>query len=119
MELALTVDFCVKNFVAVGFVFKPCASVGDDLGIEKPSADFVNGFGIICAGRANELADNDAFRSVDDERALFRHEREIAHENFLLLHGTGFGIDKPRDNIQRRAIVNIAFLAFRNAALGF
>ena len=54
------------------------------------------------AGRALELADDDALGAVDDEGALLRHERDVAEEDFLLLNvlqplGLGDGVLFPRD----------------------
>ena len=37
------------------------------------------------AGRAVQLADDDAFSAIDDERALRRHQGQFAHENFFFL----------------------------------
>ena len=37
------------------------------------------------AGRTHELAHDDALGAVDDERALVRHHREVAHEDGLFL----------------------------------
>ena len=72
------------------------------------------------AGRAMQLADNDAFRTVDDERALFRHQRNFAHVNIVFtdfLDRAGLGcfavIDLKTDlGAKAAAIGQAAELAF-------
>ena len=55
------------------------------------------------ARRAVQLRDDDALRAIDDKRALRRHQREFAHENFFFLRALAFVLQQERD-IQRRAI---------------
>ena len=57
-------------------------------------------------GRTMQLADDDALRAVDDERALRRHERNFAHVNFLFL-GPLF-LRELESDVERRA-VGLAF----------
>ena len=75
-------------------------------------AHLVDRLGEVHAGRTHELAHDNALRAVDDEGALLRHEREIAHEHRLLLHLSGFFINKAHGDAQRRGIVNIPLLTF-------
>ena len=47
------------------------------------------------AGRAVQLADDDALGAVDDERAVVRHQRDVAEVDLLLLDvadGLGAGL---------------------------
>src|SRR5690625_3183920 len=71
-------------------------------------------------GAAVHLADDDAFGAVDDEGAVRRHERHVAHIDILLLDvldrtRAGIGIhikdDQPKRDLQRRRIGEIALLA--------
>ena len=55
------------------------------------------------ARRAVQLRDDHAFRTINAERALRRHERKFAHENFFFLRALAFILQQERD-IQRRAI---------------
>ena len=58
------------------------------------------------------MADNDTFRTVDDECALFGHERKIAHEHLLFFYLAGFAVDQTHRHLQRRSVVDIAFFTF-------
>ena len=71
-------------------------------------------------GRAVHLADDDALGAVDDEGAVHRHERHVAHVDVLLLDidhrlGLGLGIDLERGQAQgdahRRGIGQAALAA--------
>ena len=60
------------------------------------------------ARRAVHLADDDALGAVDDEGAVHRHERHVAHVDVLLLDiddrlGLGLGIDLEGGQAQRDA----------------
>ncbi|MNJ43142.1 hypothetical protein D3C77_381370 [compost metagenome] len=47
----------------------------------------------IDARRANQLADNNPFRTVNNKGAGFRHQREISHKYFLLFDFAGFFVN--------------------------
>lgn len=49
-----------------------------------------------------KLADDDAFRAIDDEAAGRRHERDFAHVNFFFLRAAG--VFEPERHVQRRAV---------------
>ena len=40
---------------------------------------------IVDTGRTNQLADDNTFRSIDNEGSVFCHERKITHENLMLV----------------------------------
>ena len=85
LELALAVDLDVELVLGRGLELEPGAAVGDDLGGEEVAAGGrVLGRGVVDAGRAHELADDDALGAVDDERAPLGHRREVAHVDALL-----------------------------------
>src|SRR5687767_13584324 len=64
-----------------------------------------------------ELADDDAFRAIDDERPLGRHERDFAHVNLLFLGP--FLLAELEGDVERRA-VRLAFpLGFERRQLRF
>ena len=67
------------------------------------------------AGRAMQLADDDAFGAIDDERALRRHQRQFAHENFFFL-GALFVLEQERD-VERRAVGQALAQAFQPVQL--
>jgi len=65
--------------------------------------------------RAVELADDHPLRTVDDERPVLRHERDLAEIDFLLLDVTDLLLvrgqidvenQQPDDDLQRRGIAH-------------
>ena len=60
--------------------------------------------------RTNELGDHDTLGAVHDERALFGHHREIAHEDGLLFDFTGFGVHEARPD-EHGSVVGHVLLA--------
>src|SRR5947207_10565788 len=71
------------------------------------------------ARRAMELRNDHALRAVDDERAVFGHERDFAHIDLLLLHllhrilrRLAIHDDEADASTERRAIRQPALLAF-------
>src|SRR6187200_3519167 len=78
------------------------------------------------AGRAVHLGDDDALGPVDDERAVHRHERHVAHIDVLLLDildraGAGLLVDvehdQPEGDLERRRIGHATLLAFLDIVL--
>ena len=75
------------------------------------------------ARRAMHLADDHTFGAIDDERAVVRHERHVAHVNRLFLdvaNGAGARIlvhvphNQTQDDLQRRGIIHAPLNAFLN-----
>ncbi len=73
-----------------------------------------------------QLRNDDALRPVDDERAVLRHQRNVAIEDFLLLdvaNGLRAGIGilvinrQPNGNFERRGVRHAALLAFIHVIL--
>ena len=121
-ELALAVDAHVENVLLVVFELNPRTSVGNDLSQE------VSAVGRRLeehSGRAVQLADDDALGSIDDERAVLRHQRNVAEENFLLLDvadGTVARLilvpdGEPHRDFERRRVGHAALFAFRHVVL--
>jgi len=118
-EFARAVHAGPKHVVAVGLKFKPSAPVGNDRGIDEGAPVFIHGFLVDDAGGTHKLADNDAFRTVDNEGARLGHEREFAHEDLLLLDLAGGAVGQAHFHLERRGIGHVALFAFLNAVLGF
>ena len=122
-EFPLAVDADVQNVLRVVLEFNPRAAVRNDLSEEV--AAIVRSFEKH-ARRTVQLADDDALGAVDDERAVLRHQRNIAEENFLFLDvadglRASVGIlvvnrEADRD-LERRGIRHAAFLAFVHVVL--
>src|SRR5690606_10246546 len=88
--LALAVD---ANGDLVGLVdleLEPCSAARDDAGGEDVLVRRLLLVAVEVHTRAtNELGHDDTLGAVDDECALFGHEREVAHEHSLSLDLTG------------------------------
>ena len=81
-EFLLPVEPDVERVLGVVLEFDPGAAVRDDLADEEP---LVLPRPEKHAGRALELADHDPLDPVENERALFGHERDVAEIDLLLL----------------------------------
>ena len=101
-DLALAVDLDPELVLVVRLELEPGAAVRDDLGAEQhPAGRRVLELAVVDAGRADELADDDALGAVDDERALVGHPRVVAHVDPLALDLAGL-LDQELDvDVQR------------------
>ena len=106
------------HIVLILLEFQPRAPVGNDRGLVARSAVAVERLLAVHAGAAHKLADDDALRTVDDERTRFRHEREISHEHFLLHHLARLLVGEARLDAQRQRIGGVAVLALLDGVLG-
>ena len=75
-------------------------------------AGLINALAVIYTGAAHELADDNALAAVDDERAVFGHQREIAHEYFGFLDLARFIVGQANENLERGGIRHVALTAF-------
>ncbi len=123
-QLALAVDADEQNVLGVELEIEPRAAIGDDAGGEQQLAARM-GLALVVveehAGRTVHLRDDDALGAVDDERALVRHQRNVAEIDVLLLDvldrfRAGFLIrfehDEAQLHLQRRGVGHVALLAF-------
>ena len=74
--------------------------------------------GEVHAGRANQLADHNALRPVDDECALRGHHGNIAHEEVLLLDLAGLLDQKAGLDVERRRVGDLLVAALLLRVLG-
>ena len=117
-ELAVLIDTDVEHVLQVGLIFQPCAAVRDDrCGIDV-LVGLIHGIAEVHAGAADDLGDDDALCTIDDERAAVGHEREIAHEDLLILDLAGLLVEQAHADLDRLRIGGIAFLALFNGVLG-
>ena len=96
---------------------EPRAARGDELGLVDAHA-VVHLGGEVHAGRADELRDDDALGAVDDEGAALRHEREVAHEDELLLDLAGLLVDEADVNEEGRLVGDVLGTALRDGVRG-
>ena len=118
-ELALAVDTHVEGVLLVVLELHPRAAVGDDLAQEVGA---IAGRLKEDAGRAVQLADDDALGAVDDEGAILRHQGNVAEEHFLFLDVTNgfrarfrvFVVDGEANGyLERRGVGHAALFALR------
>ena len=109
-HFARAVDAHGHDIVCVRFELDPRAAVRNNRRIVEFLARCVDLHAIIRAGRAHELTDNDALRTVDDERPCVRHEREIAHKHFLLLDLARLAVDETHIHTERCGVRYVALL---------
>ena len=117
-ELAVLIDTDVEHVLQVGLIFQPCAAVRDDrCGIDV-LVGLIHGIAEVHAGAADDLGDDDALCTIDDERAAVGHEREIAHEDLLILDLAGLLVEQAHADLDRLRIGGVALFALFNGVLG-
>src|SRR5215469_15352946 len=122
-ELALAVDAHIQHVLLVVLELHPRTAVGNDLAqevgavVRRLKED---------AGRTVQLAHDYALGAVDDERAVLRHQRYVAEENFLLLDVAdravaGLGIllvnRQAHRDLERRGVGHAALFALVHVVL--
>ena len=108
-ELSLSVDACEYQSLLVDLDLEPRAAGRHEVRHE----DLLRGvlrLHEVGAGAADELRDDHALGSVDDERAPRRHHREVAHEDPLLADLAGVLVDET-DRDRERDLVGQVLLA--------
>ena len=122
-EFALAVDAHVQNILGVVLELHPRSAVGNNFSQEV--AAVVRRLEEN-SGRTVQLTDDYALRSIDDERPVLRHQRNIAEENFLLLNIADglrarvrvFIVNRQTNgDFQRRGIRHPALLALVHVVL--
>ena len=73
--------------------------------------------GVVDARRANELGDDDTLGAVDDEGAAIGHEREVAHEDLLLLDLAGLFVDEAHLDEEGRLVGHVLLFALLDGVL--
>ena len=129
-KLALPVDAHVNDVLGVELEVEPGAAIGNDPRREQQLAGSVRLALVVVeehARRAVHLRDDDALGAVDDEGAVVRHERDVAHVDILLLDiedglGPRLRVDLEDDQAQRdperRGVGEVALAAFLDVELG-
>ncbi len=128
-QLAAPVDANVDDVLGVELEVEPRAAVGNDAGSEQELARRVRAAAVVIeehARRAVHLGDDDALGAVDDERAVERHERHVAHVDVLLLDvldrlRAGLLVDIEHDetqlDLERRRVGHVALHALVDVVL--
>ena len=128
-NLPAPVDARVDDVLGVELDVEPRAAIGNDAGGEQQLARRVALALVVVeehARRTVHLRDDDALGAVDDEGAVRRHERHVAHVDVLLLDvldrlGLGLGIDVEHDqaqrHLERRSVGHAALAALVDVVL--
>ena len=103
-DLALAIHLDPELVLVVRLELEPGTAVRDDLGAEQhPARGGILELAVVDAGRADQLADDDALGAVDDERAEVGHPRVVTHVDTLALDLAGL-LDQELDvHVQRPA----------------
>ena len=117
-QLAVFIDADIENVLGVRLVFQPGTAVGVHGGGKQVLAGTVLAGAVENTGRTDQLADDGTLGTVGDEGAGIGHERELAHEDLLLLHLAGLLVEQPGRDIQGRRIGGVPLLTFFNGVLG-
>ena len=128
-QLAAAVDADIDHVLGVELEVQPRPAVGDHAGGEQQLARGVRLALVVVeedARRTVHLRHDHALGAVDDEGALVRHERDVAHVDVLLLDvldrtGSRFLVglehDQAQLDLQRRGIGHVTLDALFNVVL--
>ena len=119
-QLAVLVDADPEHLAGVGLVLQPRAAVGDDgAGQQGQIGLQVDLLAVVHAGGADDLADHHALGAVDDKGAAVGHQREISHEDLLLLDLAGLLVVQTYPHLHGSGIRGVTRLALLHVILGF
>ncbi len=109
-----------EHIVHIGLIFEPCAAVRDHRAGIHLLAELILVDSVIDTGRADQLRDNDTLCAIDDKRSVVRHDRHIAHKNFLFGNSLVILLVVQTDtNLQRSRVCRVSFLALFDVVLDF
>ena len=114
-QLSVFIDADKEDVVGVGFIFQPGAAVRDNGGGIQFLTGFVAGDAVVNTRGTHQLGNDNALRTVDDEGAAGGHDREISHEDILLLDLARLLVQKACAHTQRCCVGSVALLALLNA----
>ena len=128
-DLAAAVDAGVHDVLGIELDVEPGAAIGDDARGKQQLARRVRLALVMVeedARRTVHLRDDDALGAVDDEGAVRRHERHVAHVDVLLLDvldrlRAGILVhiehDQAQRHLERRRVGQVALAAFVDVEL--
>ena len=113
-DLPLPVHLDREEVLVARLELEPRPAVRDDLRAVQhaPGRRVLEG-GVVDTGRTDELAHHDALRAVDDERALVRHPRVVAHVDALALDLAGLldeELDFDMERLDERPVADPALV---------
>ena len=118
-ELAVLVDTDPEHLAGVRLILEPRAAIGDDGARQQRQVGLeVDLLAVVDAGGADDLGDDHALGAVDDKRTGLGHQREIAHEDLLLLDLARLLVVQADAHLHRGGIRRVAGLALLHVILG-
>ena len=119
-QLALSVNLHADDIALAGFKLQPGAAAGNQFGAGKltPRASIFF-HRKIDAGGADELADHNAFATINNKGSRVSHQRKVAHKDFLFADLTRVLIDQLHLHPKRSRIGNVTFATFIDRILRF
>lgn len=106
------VDVHPKDVLRILLKFQPGAAGRHHRRVVNFAAGLVHLAPVVNAGASDQLRDDHAFRAVDDERAVVRHQRKIPHEYFLIDDFVRHLVDEANLDSQREGERRVSFAAF-------
>ena len=117
-QLAVLIDTDIEHVGGIGLVLQPCTAVGVHGCAVQVVAHLIFGISVEYAGRTDQLADDGTLSTVDHKGARIGHQREVAHENFLVLDLAGLLVQQTGSHAQGGSVGHVALLALLDAVLG-
>ena len=117
-QLAVLIDTDIEHVGGIGLVLQPCTAVGVHGCAVQVVAHLIFGISVEYAGRTDQLADDGTLSTVDHKGARIGHQREVAHENFLVLDLAGLLVQQTGSHAQGGSVGYVALLALLDAVLG-
>ena len=100
----------LQQVVFIGLKLQPSTTVGDQAGVVGAATVFVLLIFEIDTRATHDLVHDHALSAVDDERAPFGHQRQLADEDLLLFDFAGLFVDQAASDIHLRREGGVAAL---------
>ena len=117
-QLTVLIDTDIEHVGGIGLVLQPCTAVGVHGCAVQVVAYLIFGISVEYAGRTDQLADDGTLGTVDHKGARIGHQREVAHENFLVLDLAGLLVQQTGSHAQGGSVGHVALFALLDAVLG-
>ena len=114
-----SVNTDIKYVIGVGLILKPRAAIRNYGTGEQSLTDLIVSDPVIDTGGTHQLTDDNTFRAIDYKGAGFCHQRQVAHENFMLVDLVFFLVVQTHFHLQRCRIGRVALLTLFNRILYF
>ena len=111
-DLPVLVDLDPEGILRVGLIFEPSAVIRDHRAGIAVFTGLVHRGVVVHTRRTDQLRHHDALRAVDDEGPVVGHQREVPHEDLVLLDVVGLEVGHADADLEGRLVGHVALLAF-------